>query len=871
VLSAQERHRLLVEFNDTAVPYPADRCVHELFEDQVRQVPDAVAVASDEGILRYSELNERANRLAHHLIALGVQPGEIIAVYVERSHDLLVGLFAALKAGCAYTLLDPDFPQERLAAVLAETCAPVVITHARTTGRLGGPRWTEVCLDTADIATNPADDPTIAVHPDSVACVMFTSGSTGRPKGVASPHRALVSTFTGQTYLAFDSETVALQCSPVSWDAFALEVFGPLFHGGTSVIQAGQRPEPAEFVRMVRDYGVTTLQLSAGLFNLVLDEYPGCFAHIREAMTAGEAASVAHVERAREQFPNMRLLNGYGPVENMDVSISVIDKDRTVIGARAPIGQVLANTRVYVLDKRLRMLPDGVIGELYVAGAGLARGYASRPGVTAERFVADPFGGPGERMYRTGDLVRWNAGGELEFVGRVDHQVKIRGFRVEPGEVEAVVGRQESVRQAVVVVREDQPGDKRLVAYVVPADRARGADVEGLRRQVGEVLPEYMVPAFFVAMDALPLTPNGKLDRNALPAPDMSSLTQGGAPRTPREEILCGLFAEVLGLPQTGVDDNFFDLGGHSMLAMRLISRIRATLGIELNIRTLYQNSTPAGILGTATEDAAGSDFDVLLPLRSGTDPRPLFCVYPASGLAWSYRGLAQQLPDGLPVYGIQAPGLIAGTDLPADFEDLLCQILTQIRRVQSAGPYRLLGWSLGGNIAQALAVRLQREGEQVDLLALVDTYPGQAWPYPDFATPAQWDEFGMLTTLAAEPLDGTEGATDFDAFLTQLREDVRARLELDRDTFDRMLAAGVKSSRLAAEWSPQRFRGRLLYCVAAEGRTAESPAPESWLAHADSMEILKLACAHEEAMNEQPRRLIAEAITAALVPELRA
>ncbi|MET8022000.1 AMP-binding protein, partial [Streptomyces decoyicus] len=356
VLSAQERHRLLVEYNDTAAPYPADKCVHELFEEQVRRVPNAVAVASDEGNLTYAELNARANQLAHHLIGLGVRPGQIMAVHVERSNDLIVGLLATLKAGCSYTLLDPDFPYERLTSVIEDTRAPVVITHAATAGRLRGPHLTEVRLDSAGPVAAPDDNPGIVVSPGAAACVMFTSGSTGRPKGVASPHRALVSTYTGQTYLAFDADQVFLQCSPVSWDAFALEVFGPLFHGGTTVIQPGQRPEPADFARLVRAYGVTALQLSAGLFNLVLDEYPEAFENVREVMTAGEAASVAHVERARKLFSQMKLLNGYGPVENLGFSTTYDIHLGVPIGSSVPIGVPLANTRVYVLDEGLGLV-----------------------------------------------------------------------------------------------------------------------------------------------------------------------------------------------------------------------------------------------------------------------------------------------------------------------------------------------------------------------------------------------------------------------------------------------------------------------------------------------------------------------------------
>ncbi|MFC9409654.1 thioesterase domain-containing protein, partial [[Kitasatospora] papulosa] len=335
--------------------------------------------------------------------------------------------------------------------------------------------------------------------------------------------------------------------------------------------------------------------------------------------------------------------------------------------------------------------------------------------------------------------------------------------------------------------------------------------------------------------------------------------------RTPREEILCGLFAEVLGLAQVGVDDNFFELGGHSMLAMRLIGRIRAALGLELGIRDLYRNPSPTRLLGAGLNDGTGSDFDVLMPLRPGTGRAPLFCVYPASGLAWSYLPLAQALPAETPVYGLQTPGLTEDTTPPVDFDALLKLLLSEMRQVQPVGPYRLLGWSLGGNIAQALAARLQSEGEEVDLLALVDSYPGGEWHCPGYATPVQWDEFGILATLVAAPVDAAEGEADFDGLLERLRSEVLANLPLGADTLQQMITAGVSTSRLAATWIPRRFSGRVLYFAATEGRTELSPRPASWQPYTDALDIAQLPCAHEEVMNPEPRERIVQALTAAL------
>ncbi|WP_204366527.1 non-ribosomal peptide synthetase, partial [Nocardiopsis alkaliphila] len=404
---------------------------------------------------------------------------------------------------------------------------------------------------------------------------MFTSGSSGVPKGVVTAHQGLLGTFLGQSYVDFDADQVWLQCSPVSWDAFALELFGALLFGGRCVLQPGQRPRFDAIADLVVAHGVTNLQMSAGLFNVMLDERPEVFDVVRVAMTAGEAASVAHVAKALSEHAGVRVVNGYGPAENMGFTTTYevvrVEEER----ASVPIGGPLAGARVYVLDGWLRPVPVGVPGELYIGGATVAQGYLRRPDLTAERFVPDPFVGGGERMYRTGDVVRWGREGELEYVGRADDQVKVRGFRVEPAEIEAVLEKLPEVSRAVVVARGGHGGVLSLVAYVV-GGAGVVLDTGSVRVQAADLLPEYMVPAAVVVLDELPLTENGKLDRRALPDPDFSAEVSGRGPRDPREEILCGLFAEVLGLERVGIDDSFFDLGGHSLLATRLIGRIRA-------------------------------------------------------------------------------------------------------------------------------------------------------------------------------------------------------------------------------------------------------------------------------------------------------
>jgi amino acid adenylation domain-containing protein len=600
ILTPAERGQIMAEWSGRPAVIPAGATVHGLFEQHAAATPGSAAVVSEGQRASYADLNARANRLARELRERGVRRGDIVAVLLERGTDLVVATLAVLKAGAGYALLDPDFPARRHEMILAESGAAALITRAGV-GDAGSSADVVVDLaaDAAAIAARDAGNLGLDVDPEIIACVMFTSGSTGRPKGVATPHRALAATFLGQEYARFGPDEVVLQCAPVSWDAFALELFAALLFGAACVLHPGQKPEPAVITRLVAEQEVTLLHVSASLFNFLLDEYPRTFANVRQVFTGGEPASVPHMDKALRLFPAMRIVNGYSPVESTIFTCCHLVSPADVAGPSIPVGRPVRNKRVYVLDERLSPVPPGVAGELYMAGAGLAHGYLNRAALTAERFVADPWGPPGTRMYRTGDLVRWRQDGILEYLGRTDDQIKIRGFRVEPGEVASVITRDPAVRQAAVVVREDRPGDKRLVAYVVGSE----ADTARLRREVARALPEYMVPAAFVRLDALPITSNGKLDRAALPAPATAGAGQGRPPGTPGEKALCELFAEVLGLEQVGVDDGFFDLGGHSLLAARLISRARTALGVELDIRAIFANPTAAG-LASALEDA---------------------------------------------------------------------------------------------------------------------------------------------------------------------------------------------------------------------------------------------------------------------------
>ncbi|MGW3313848.1 amino acid adenylation domain-containing protein, partial [Streptomyces sp. NPDC001073] len=556
----------------------------ELFEEQVARTPDATALVFDGTELSYRELSERANRLARVLVERGAGPERFVAVALPRSADLVIALLAVLKTGAAYVPVDPDYPADRIAYIL-DDAAPMCVVTAESGGVEVPDGITRVFLDEHSEAELP-----VSLDPSTPAYVIYTSGSTGRPKGVVVEHRSVVDYVSWAVEMYPGVRGNALLHSPASFDLTVTVLFAPLVSGGCVVV-ADLEEDPAV------EEALAAVPLSFAKVTpshiALLDALPGVFSPSGHLVVGGEQLTGEQLEQWRRAHPAATVVNEYGPTEATVGCVAYqLVPGQLALAGPVPIGRPSWNTRVYVLDSGLLPVPVGVAGDLYVAGEGVARGYLNRPGLTAERFVADPYGSPGSRMYRTGDLVRRNSDGELEYLGRVDDQVKVRGFRIELGEIESVLAGHPDVAQATVIVREDRPGDKRLVGYAVSP-----ADPLTLRTHAAKVLPEYMVPSVIVPLDALPLTPNGKLDRRALPAPEFAADGMGRAPRTPQEEVLCQVFAEVLGVERVSVDDNFFELGGHSLLATRLVSRVRSVLGVELGIRVLFEAPTVAGLV----------------------------------------------------------------------------------------------------------------------------------------------------------------------------------------------------------------------------------------------------------------------------------
>jgi amino acid adenylation domain-containing protein len=563
------------------------------FAGQVERAPGALAVSAGEVRLTYRELDERANRLAHLLRGLGVGPETPVAVLLERSIDVVVAALAVLKAGGYYLPLHSAYPLDRMQWIMDESGAPVLLADAVMAAR-GLPQGAEVVLvaDDPRLPAQPGTDPGDDTHPDQLAYVIYTSGSTGHPKGVGVSHQEVLKLVLDPCWDSGRHERV-LMVAPYAFNVSTYELWVPLLHGGRIVVAPPGDLEIGALRRLIADEQITGLHLTAGLFRVVAEEAPESLASVREVLTGGDVIAPAAVRRVLEACPGLVVRAMYGATEATLFSTHAPLTAPYRFTASVPVGGPLTGIRLHLLDELLRPVPAGVTGELYIAGR-LARGYVGRPDLTAERFVANPFGAPGERMYRTGDLAQWTADGLLDFIGRATDQVKIRGFRVELGEVEIVLAKYPGLADVVVVAREIEPGDTRLVGYVVP--ESDEVDTAGLRAHALDLLPEYMVPAAFVVVPALPLTPNGKLDRKALPAPDFEAGTVYRPPQNARQEVLCRLFAEVLGVPQVGIDDSFFDLGGQSMSAMRLISRIRAALQVDVSISALFDAPTVSGV-----------------------------------------------------------------------------------------------------------------------------------------------------------------------------------------------------------------------------------------------------------------------------------
>ncbi|NRF01510.1 nonribosomal peptide synthetase DhbF [Bacillus subtilis] len=883
ILAPEERSSMVTDWQSVSEKIP-HACLPEQFEKQAALRPDAIAVVYENQALNYAELNERANRLARMLISEGVGPEQFVALALPRSLEMAVGLLAVLKAGAAYLPLDPDYPADRIAFMLKDAKPAFIMTNTKAANHIPPvENVPKIVLDDPELAeklnTYPAGNPknkdrTQPLSPLNTAYVIYTSGSTGVPKGVMIPHQNVTRLFAAtEHWFRFSSDDIWTMFHSYAFDFSVWEIWGPLLHGGRLVIVPHHvSRSPEAFLRLLVKEGVTVLNQTPSAFYQFMQaerEQPdlGQALSLRYVIFGGEALELSRLEDWYNRHPENRpqLINMYGITETtVHVSYIELDRSMAVLRANSLIGCGIPDLGVYVLDERLQPVPPGVAGELYVSGAGLARGYLGRPGLTSERFIADPFGPPGTRMYRTGDVARLRADGSLDYVGRADHQVKIRGFRIELGEIEAALVQHPQLEDAAVIVREDQPGDKRLAAYVIPSEET--FDTAELRKYAAERLPDYMVPAAFMTMKELPLTPNGKLDRKALPAPDFAAAVTGRGPRTPQEEILCDLFMEVLHLPRVGIDDRFFDLGGHSLLAVQLMSRIREALGVELSIGNLFEAPTVAGLAERLEMGSSQSALDVLLPLRTSGDKPPLFCVHPAGGLSWCYAGLMTNIGTDYPIYGLQARGIGQREELPKTLDDMAADYIKQIRTVQPKGPYHLLGWSLGGNVVQAMATQLQNQGEEVSLLVMLDAYPNHFLPIKE----APDDEEALIALLALggyDPDSLGDKPLDFEAAIEILRSDGSALASLDETVILNLKNTYVNSVGILGSYKPKTFRGNVLFFRSTIIPEWFDPIePDSWKPYINGqIEQIDIDCRHKDLCQPEPLAQIGKVLAVKL------
>ena len=750
---------MLSEWGENAQHCSDTSPVHQLIERQAEATPEATALIFDDQSLSYAELNTRANQLAHYLIGLGIQPETRVGIAMERSIEMVVGLLGILKAGGVYVPLDPEYPLERLAFIADDSGIELLLTqhHLRESLPLAA-GLSVVELDRLDVAHHASTDPSVTLHGEHLAYVIYTSGSTGRPKGAAIRHDALTNcmVWMQETYQLTDTDAV-LHKAPFGFDVSVWEIFWPLSVGARLVIaQPGDHRDPERIIELIQRHGVTTLNFVPSMLKAFL-AYPDVKAktRLKHIMCGGEAVPASLQKDVAECLDGANLHDLYGPTET---TIHVThwwcrDDDHRQI----PIGRPISGTRTYIMDDDLNLVPQGVAGELYLGGVSLARGYLNRSDLTAERFIADPFH-EGERLYRTGDLVRWREDGQLEYLGRLDHQVKIRGLRIELGEIEAELLAQPEIREAVVVAQEG-PNGARLVAYVVPQADSE-LDTSKLHDRLGQQLPDYMVPGVVIMLDTLPLNANGKVERKALPEPHPGEPRDYVTPSTPEAHQLAEIWQQVLGIERVGETDNFFELGGDSLLSLKVMNHVQALREPKLDFKLfdLMQKPTIADLLEVRNHTEVLPKGALMLNGECRTQP-PLFCIHAVMGTVFDYQPLARRLQGVCTVYGLSCRMLTDPQHRDSSLETMADDYVETIRRIQPVGPYRLLGWSLGGALAAMIAARLEGVGQDVSQLALIDPYvPGgglhseDSWQR-DFANFASV----ILPSVSLEARDGKE------------------------------------------------------------------------------------------------------------------
>nr|WP_163781273.1 amino acid adenylation domain-containing protein [Myxococcus vastator] len=809
-----------------------DRAISEIFEAQAELHPERIAISHGNQALTYAQLNQRANQVARHLQAVGLEREGLVGLCMRRSIGLIVSKLAILKAGGAYVPLDPDYPQERLGLMLQDTRLPLVLCEADLVARLpegGGQRLVAEHLLEAASGLSPRNLGT-RMSPDQLAYVIYTSGSTGRPKGISIPQRGVVRLVCNPNYIQLGPDERIAQASTVSFDAATFEIWAALLNGAELVVLDREVVvAPQALARELRERRLTTLCLTPALFNQVVLDVPDAFAPLTNLLLGGEALEPKRVRAAMEAGGPKRLLNAYGPTECTTYAATHAVTDVTDGTSAIPIGTAISETELHVLDEELEPVPVGVAGELYISGKGLARGYLHAPALTAERFLPNPLSSePGARMYKTGDIARQRKDGAIVFMGRSDHQVKLRGFRIELGEVEAALLAHPAVAQAIAVVREFSPGDKRLLAYVLAAERVELSSGV-LRGWLETKLPRYMLPSAVLVVDAFPLTHNGKVDQAKLPLPrelmEADRRQPYVAPRDGLELQLQKLWEELLGVSPVGVQSNFFDLGGHSLLAVQLGSRVRQQFGHEPPMGSFYERPTIEALAEHFRDQVrAGRRSPIVAIHRAGTNPR-FYCVHSVIGSIMRYVDLSRAMGAGQPFFALEARGQEDGQQPHQSIEAMARDYVDAILEDAPEGPYCVGGWSMGGLVAFEMARLLRQAGRDVGLVALLDTWTPEALrsasdrPMQDATRRPDWSPEVKNDAEAIAMVVNTLGIPMSTAVLEQVTSD---------EQWEFIWQQARTTNALAAAMGPVRFR-RALQVMQANTSAAEKYVPQPY------------------------------------------
>jgi len=892
MLTERERTQLLYEWNDTHTECP-QVCVHELFEQQASLHPDSIALVFEDRQLTYRELNERANQVAHYLRKREVGPEVLVGVCLERCPEMLIGLLGIWKAGGAYVPLDPAYPMDRLSFMVKDAAVKVLLTDYKHRQLFPSANDEVICLDTdwPVIAQESASNLKPAATLSNLAYVMYTSGSTGAPKGVMVLHGGLVN------YLSWAVKTYSVQAggsvpvhTSISFDLTVTGMYTPLLAGGRveilsedvggqSLLKALRKGKDRSLVK------ITPAHLELLNQQISPEEAAGT---TKVFVIGGENLVAESLLLWRKFAPAVRLINEYGPTETVVGCCTYEVKADDPASGSVPIGRPIANTQLYILDRYMNPVPIGVIGELYIGGAGVARGYLNRPELNKERFLADPFSSQaGARLYKTGDVARYRNDGILEYLGRIDNQVKVRGYRIELGEIEATLASDPRVKSCAVLVREDEPGNKQLVGYVVPRE-GRSPTPEDLRQFVKQKLPEYMAPAHFVFLDSIPLTTNGKVDRKALPAPSyegVSAAREYVAPRTETEKALADIWAKLLKVERIGIHDDFFDLGGHSLMAMRAVSQIGEMYEVNLPLAVLLEAPTIAELAKKLRKEDTDKDdkkehktpsWSSLVPIRASGSKKPLFLVHGAEGNILLYREVTQHLGPDQPVYGLQSQGLNGDGRFLTTVEEMASHYLKEILEAQPHGPYFLGGYCLGGTIAYEMAHQLIAMGEKVEVVFMLDTCnfasvsPSKvSWLTPLHFLQNLWFHTANILSL---------GAKDRKKFLIQKADvessRIRIRLRAAYHALTNLFSAGKRTSyphlivgkvnhAAMHRYDPRPYKGRVAVIRPKGNFLALTSRSLGWSAVVDGsgLEIHELPVYPKGILVEPFCRLLAEAL----------